>query len=376
METPRFQDGGSLPLTRASLTKMDKVRSTSRRVLTRAQFLEGLRLEKRRADRSKAPLSIILFRLDRSESEGNGGSEEELLMSISRKVRETDIKGWLTPETFGLLLPDTDSEGARSCAGKIVNGHPDCSATLGTYPDLIFQNLLTQTDAAPDLFPIDLRESEAGDRRTPSAKRLIDIIGALAGLVVSSPLLFLTAVAVKASSPGPILFTQVRLGLKGRRFPFYKFRSMYWNSDDRIHREYVSDLIQGNLDKVNQGDEAMPMFKLKADSRITRVGRLIRKLSIDELPQFVNVLKGEMSLVGPRPPLPYEVEKYESWHLRRILEVKPGLTGIWQVEGRSKTSFNDMVRMDLRYVRDQSTWLDFKLLIKTFKAVIRPNGAV
>jgi lipopolysaccharide/colanic/teichoic acid biosynthesis glycosyltransferase len=151
---------------------------------------------------------------------------------------------------------------------------------------------------------------------------------------------------------------------------------MHWNIDDRIHREYVTNLIKGEHEKINQGDEEAPLYKMKSDPRITRIGKIIRKTSIDELPQFFNVLKGEMSLVGPRPPIPYEVEKYEPWHLRRILDVKPGITGLWQVDGRSTTSFDDMVRMDLRYVQTWSLWLDFKILLKTVKAVIRPNGAL
>jgi len=151
---------------------------------------------------------------------------------------------------------------------------------------------------------------------------------------------------------------------------------MYVNGDDRIHREYVTNLIKGNLDKINKGDEEKPLYKMIDDPRITPVGKIIRKTSIDELPQFFNVLKGEMSLVGPRPPIPYEVEKYEPWHLRRILEVKPGITGLWQVDGRSKTSFDDMVRLDLRYVQNWSLWLDLKILLKTVKAVIWSKGAL
>ena len=173
---------------------------------------------------------------------------------------------------------------------------------------------------------------------------------ATTGLILFSPIMFLTTAAVKVTSEGPIIFSQSRLGMKGIRFPFYKFRSMYWNIDDWIHREYVTNLIKSNHEKINQGDEETPLYKMKSDSRVTPVGKIIRKTSIDELPQFFNVLKGEMSLVGPRPPIPYEVEKYEPWHLRRILEVKPGITGIWQVDGRSSTSFNDMVRMDLREI--------------------------
>jgi lipopolysaccharide/colanic/teichoic acid biosynthesis glycosyltransferase len=200
--------------------------------------------------------------------------------------------------------------------------------------------------------------------------------GSVFGLLLASPLMLITAFVVKISSPGPAIFKQTRLGKKGVRFPFYKFRSMYWQADDRIHREYVTNLIGGNLEKINQGDAERPLYKMKSDPRITLIGKIIRKTNIDELPQFFNVLKGEMSLVGPRPPIPYEVEKYESWHLRRILEVKPGITGLWQVDGRSTTSFDDMVRLDLRYAQNWSVWLDLKILVKTIKAVIRPKGAL
>jgi lipopolysaccharide/colanic/teichoic acid biosynthesis glycosyltransferase len=130
------------------------------------------------------------------------------------------------------------------------------------------------------------------------------------------------------------------------------------------------------MESINQGDLEEPIFKMKNDQRVTSVGKIIRKLSIDELPQFWNVLRGEMSLVGPRPPIPYEVESYEPWHLRRILEVKSGMTGLWQVEARSKTSFDDMVRLDLKYALNWSLWLDIRILLKTVRAVIRPSGAV
>ena len=135
-------------------------------------------------------------------------------------------------------------------------------------------------------------------------------------------------------------------------------------------------LIDGKHDQINQGNRENPLYKLKNDSRVTPVGRIIRKLSIDELPQLLNVLRGEMSLVGPRPPMPFEVEKYKSWHLRRILEVKPGITGLWQVEGRSRTSFDDMVRLDIRYVQNWSLWLDLKILAKTVREVLMPKGGL
>jgi exopolysaccharide biosynthesis polyprenyl glycosylphosphotransferase len=204
----------------------------------------------------------------------------------------------------------------------------------------------------------------------------MDILGSVVGLILFSPIILITAIVVKMTSPGPIVFRQSRFGRKGVRFPFYKFRSMYWDTDDHIHREYVANLIKGDIEKINQGEKEAPLFKMKSDPRVTPVGKIIRKTSIDELPQFLNVLKGEMSLVGPRPPLSYEVEKYEPWHLRRILEVKPGMTGLWQVDGRSTTSFDDMVRLDLRYAQNWSLWLDIKILLKTVRAVLRPKGAL
>ena len=148
-------------------------------------------------------------------------------------------------------------------------------------------------------------------------------------------------------------------------------------SDDRIHRAYVANLIDGKPDlRESSGEGGKQLFKLKADPRITPVGRFIRKTSIDELPQFFNVLKGEMSLVGPRPPILYEAAHYQAWHLRRLLSAKPGLTGLWQVEGRSKVSFDEMVRMDLRYIRDCSLEMDLRILAKTVKVVLRCEGAV
>jgi lipopolysaccharide/colanic/teichoic acid biosynthesis glycosyltransferase len=203
----------------------------------------------------------------------------------------------------------------------------------------------------------------------------MDIVGALALAIVLAPLMALIAVAVKLTSEGPAVFRQNRVGRNGVPFVFYKFRSMRVSGDDRVHREYVSKLIEGRHGEINQGDAQKPVYKLKSDARVTPIGRVLRKTSLDELPQLFNVLKGEMSLVGPRPPIPYEVEKYQSWHLRRLQEVRPGITGLWQVEGRSRTSFDEMVRLDLRYVRSWSLWLDIRLLIKTLAVVIRRDGA-
>ena len=346
-------------------------------ILLKPHFLNCLRIEKRRVDRSKAPLSIALFYFPQGKT-SSWNLIQGFLTSVCKNTRETDIKGWIDHDVIGLLLPDTDEKGVQCCTEKIANGDGEVpySVVTGTYPNNIFDKFLTEEKGQPDLFPLFLEESVETFKFQYALKRGMDFVGSLVGILLFFPLMFFTAIAVKVTSSGPIIFRQSRLGKKGTRFSFYKFRSMYVNGDDRIHRDYVTNLIKGNLEKINQGDKSTPLYKMKSDPRITRVGKIIRKLSIDELPQFFNVLKGEMSLVGPRPPIAYEVEKYEPWHLRRILEVKPGITGLWQVDGRSKTSFEDMVRMDLRYVQNWSLWFDVKILLKTVRAVIHPKGAL
>jgi lipopolysaccharide/colanic/teichoic acid biosynthesis glycosyltransferase len=178
-------------------------------------------------------------------------------------------------------------------------------------------------------------------------------------------------VAIKLDSEGPVFFRQKRLGLNGRSFDLLKFRSMYTNCDSINHKEYIKKYIgEQNNSAIEPG-----VFKLRNDPRITSVGRVLRKTSLDELPQLINVLKGEMSLVGPRPPIPYECDLYDIWHRRRLLSCKPGITGLWQVTGRSRTTFDEMVRLDLKYISEWSLWLDFKILLKTPKAVFGGEGA-
>ena len=207
-------------------------------------------------------------------------------------------------------------------------------------------------------------------------KRLFDIMASVFGLLLFAPLMTTIAIVVKLTSEGAVLFKQKRLGRHGLPFTFYKFRTMKSNSDDNIHREYVKNLIKGKNDSVNLGTDDKPFYKIKKDSRITKIGALLRKTSMDELPQLFNVLSGKMSLVGPRPPISYEVESYKSWHLRRILEVKPGITGMWQVNGRSKTTFEEMVRLDIQYIKNRSALLDIKLALKTIPAIFWDDGAL
>jgi len=202
----------------------------------------------------------------------------------------------------------------------------------------------------------------------------MDIVGSLLALTFGLPLFLAVALAVKLTSRGPVVFLQERVGQNGKKFDFLKFRSMYVDSDQTIHQEYTRALIE-NANSAGPSHDGQVHYKLTADPRVTPVGRFLRKSSLDELPQFVNVLKGEMSLVGPRPPLPYEVECYQVWHRRRLLAAKPGITGLWQVEGRSRVKFDDMVRMDLRYSTSWSIWMDIKILLQTPRAVLSANGA-
>jgi exopolysaccharide biosynthesis polyprenyl glycosylphosphotransferase len=193
-------------------------------------------------------------------------------------------------------------------------------------------------------------------------KRLIDLIGSAAALVVLSPFMALVALAVKLESRGPVLYRSIRIGKDGRPFEFLKFRSMVDGADRK----------RNQLSHLNEMDG--PTFKISRDPRVTRVGRLLRVTSIDEVPQFFNVLRGEMSLVGPRPPIPEEVAQYEPWQCRR-LDVRPGITCLWQISGRSKLSFKEWMRLDLEYIKHQSFWLDVRILLRTIPAVLSREGA-
>jgi lipopolysaccharide/colanic/teichoic acid biosynthesis glycosyltransferase len=228
------------------------------------------------------------------------------------------------------------------------------------------------------------------------AKRCLDFSVALIALIVLSPVLLVTALLIRLTSPGPAIFSQKRVGFRGRHFVMKKFRSMYINSDERLHQRAYEQFLRGerSTGKVDgalaagesaearqQGESdhsgtviTSRRVGVSRDPRVTPLGHFIRSTSIDELPQLFNVLRGDMSLVGPRPPIPYEVGLYESWHLGR-LDTLPGITGIWQVHGRSRVSFEEMVQMDLDYIQQQSFWYDIKLLVLTIPAVVSRKGA-
>jgi len=218
------------------------------------------------------------------------------------------------------------------------------------------------------------------------AKRVLDIFAALILFLLLLPLMLMIALAIKIYSPGPIFFVQERVGSKrqtrGKKsywkrvtFSCYKFRTMHHNADSSIHQAYIKALINNDHEQIHilQGDTSS-IHKLVHDSRITRPGKLLRKLSLDELPQLFNVLRGDMSLVGPRPAIPYEVKMYKSWHLQR-LEAQPGITGLQQVTSRSTADFDEQVRLDIEYIHQQSLWLDIKIMLRTPLVIISTRGA-
>jgi exopolysaccharide biosynthesis polyprenyl glycosylphosphotransferase len=254
-------------------------------------------------------------------------------------------------------------EMCRTLQGLSVHVHviPDLFA-------LLFPN--AELDGFGGIPVIDLGQPSLHGRRRYT-KRAFDV--AVSGLILllTWPLLLAIAAWIKLDSRGPALFRQVRIGENGRPFTMVKYRSMVANADPKIHEAYATRLIQKNVSLHESGQASL---KLAVDPRITRAGRILRKTSLDELPQFFNVIKGDMSLVGPRPPLPYEVAVYQDWHKRR-LEAIPGMTGLWQVEGRNQVSFDEMVRLDLAYIERQSLGLDLMILLKTPLSMFAGRGA-
>lgn len=346
-------------------------------------FGRMLCLERKRAERSGRRLVLLLLEATAGQSAARREAFEKLALLLSKSARDTDITGWYREQQIlGVLfteIPATHSTTVSILSAKAkgivleafgADGAREINISLHVFPD-DFEGPDGGRRAFSILYPDFAQEIES-KRLSFAAKRAIDVLGSLALLVLLFPLLLLIACLVRLTSNGSILFRQHRLGHFGETFTLMKFRSMRANADPSIHQQYVKRLIskQGRSTEHESGSE----FKLKCDPRITKVGALLRRTSLDEFPQLFNVLRGEMSLVGPRPPLPYELEVYESWHRGRLLS-KPGITGIWQVGGRSRVTFDDMVRMDLQYARTWSLWLDIKLLVRTPLAVLSCDGA-
>ncbi len=355
------------------------------RLLPEEQFLGLLCLERKRTERSHRSFVLMLLSAPSLlRAPYPGGALDRVVAALSRSTRETDVKGWyrqgaLVGVIFTEIGPEAEGHAVANALLAKING-----ALSSVLPIEEINEINLSFHVFPDDWegkepgnPIDLalypeRWEDTGARKTARlVKRIIDVAGSLGALIVLAPLLLLIAALIKLTSRGPVLFCQERLGHRGAPFRFLKFRSMYVRNSEGIHRDYMRNFISG----AASAKKAEPVYKLTTDPRVTPLGRFLRKMSLDELPQFYNVLKGEMSLVGPRPPLRYEAACYDVWHRDRLLAAPPGITGLWQVEGRSRVTFDEAVRLDLQYANSWSLWLDFKILLRTPRAVLMGEGA-
>jgi lipopolysaccharide/colanic/teichoic acid biosynthesis glycosyltransferase len=320
------------------------------------QFQELLCLERRRAERSRRPFLLMLLDLRNVLMNGNARTMiGNVWDSVCAASRDSDIRGWYSQgSVLGVIFVEVNPEGPVPVSDIIYAKVK--SALSARLENEEFERIEIKMYLQPDdasnwdkwsgLYR-DLREQEMGKKLHRAIKRGLDIIGSGAAILLLSPVMGALALLIKLSSKGPVFFRQLRVGYRGVPFVFLKLRTMYQDNDLNVHKDYIKRFIAGEEDSSGP----VPVYKIQDDPRVTRIGRFLRKTSLDELPQFLNVLRGEMSLVGPRPPIPYEVECYDFWHQRRVFEVKPGITGLWQVRGRSRTTFDDMVRLDLQYAR-------------------------
>ena len=359
-----------------------------RELLGEPVFKRSIAVERKRSERSREPFLLMLVEIDSDGSSREGHKVLQRMVSVLQaSSRETDVIGWYKDEVIlGVMF-----------TGLLVTDKSLILTTILTRVSDMLRNELTfeqfnQVSLSFHFFPDDW-DHGSSERPTNMAlypdlvnhgkrkrgllmfKRAIDILGSSVGLLLLAPLFFIIAAAIKLTSDGPVFFRQQRVGRYGRLFTMLKFRSMYANNDHAVHKEYVLKLIANQAERIGGSGTGTGVYKLTNDRRITPLGRFLRRTSLDELPQIINVLRGEMSLVGPRPALPYELAAYQTWHRRRILEAKPGITGLWQVTGRSLVKFDDMVRLDLSYATSWSLWLDLMILLRTPLAVIRGAGA-
>jgi lipopolysaccharide/colanic/teichoic acid biosynthesis glycosyltransferase len=350
-------------------------------------FRSAITRERRRTERSGLAIALVMISLGESSRDShspeiwNGIAE-----ALSAVKSEIDILGWFKQgAVMALLAPDIEMAKLAAVCKEVetrilkeLTGRfeqhitEEVSLRLRVYPEPMRSEEEASQSIDFYLFP-ELHENRVNMIGYEPVKRCLDIVCSLTLMVLLAPLLAAVGLAVKLTSRGPVIFRQVRIGRMMKPFLICKFRTMRANADHGIHHKYVSWFITSS--DQPQSQDKNQVFKLTSDPRITPIGHFLRKTSLDELPQLWNVLRGEMSLVGPRPPLWYELQQYKPWHRHRVLEVKPGITGLWQVSGRSRTTFDEMVRLDLRYARTRSLWADIKILLATPKAVISGKGA-
>ena len=355
-------------------------------VLAENVFHSMLTLERRRAERSRKPFVLML--LDANLENGTAADIlKQAVEIVAASKRETDLVGWYKDGAIlGVIFTEVNLEAGPSitdtlrakmetafCKHLGRERAAKIAISFHVFPETWDKDSLGWV-ADSKLYP-DLKRKGTKKRLPLVIKRAIDVIGSGALLLMLSPFLAVIVALIKLTSKGPVIYKQERLGQFGARFHCLKFRTMYTNNDPKIHQDYVQQFIAGKDGLDKSEGSGTPVYKLVKDPRVTYIGGFLRKTSLDELPQFWNVLRGDMSLVGPRPPVPYEFEVYDIWHRRRVLEVRPGITGLWQVSGRNRTRFDEMVRLDLRYCQTWSIWLDLKILIATPRAVFNGGGA-
>ncbi len=367
---------------------VDTVSACDRVALDEKAFRKVIAVERKRTERSKSPFVLMLLEVSNHQNiEKSRSSLECILAALVASCRDTDLVGWYKEQSVvGVMFTGLVVNDKNTVLSAILNRvsstlHDELtfeqfsqvSITFHFFPD-DWEDDGTGRPSNSALYP-DLMTNESNRQSLLIVKRAFDICVTLLVLILCSPLLLAIAIAVRLSSRGPILFRQQRIGQYGKAFTFLKFRSMYADNDHSEHREYVTKLIAQAEEDGRPLHNGNGVYKITNDKRVTRVGGFLRRTSLDELPQLINVLVGDMSLVGPRPPIPYELAAYQTWHRRRVLEVKPGITGLWQVTGRSRVKFDEMVRLDLRYATTWTPWLDLKILIRTPMAVIKGSGA-
>jgi lipopolysaccharide/colanic/teichoic acid biosynthesis glycosyltransferase len=377
--------------TRSQVEALVSAESADFGMLPQQLFMRLLHVERKRTERSQRRFVLMLLdpgsllRAGNKENKAKDKALEKVLFALSQSTRDTDITGWykdgsVVGAIFTEVGDDEDSAVVKALATKVSDALYR-TLTVGQINEIRLSFHVFPEDwnddgpsgPANSTLHLDLAR---GLKNKPVAlllKRFMDIAGSLAALIVCLPVFAAIFIAIKMTSKGPVLFRQVRLGQYGKKFTFLKFRSMYYRNDHTIHEQYVKRLIAGG--GRSEQTVGRIQYKLTADPRITPLGKFLRKTSLDELPQFFNVLTGEMSLVGPRPPVTYEFASYDLWHKQRLLAVKPGITGLWQVDGRSRMKFDDMVRLDIKYARSWSLWLDLKVLLQTPRAVLSGDGA-
>jgi lipopolysaccharide/colanic/teichoic acid biosynthesis glycosyltransferase len=355
--------------------------------LPQAAFRRVLCQERKRSERSRKSFLLMLVQHKAPRLNAEQLALQRVVRPLGTLIRETDTLGWFeSNHTVGIIfseLGDAElSAAVKRIESKTLSALQSAlnaaqvqalEISIYSYPRSWRDGGLTAT-LDPVLYP-DLFDVDENQRASLLLKRLIDIVGSVFALIVLAPVFGVLAALVKVTSKGPVFFRQQRLGQFQVPFDFLKFRSMYVTTDAEIHRQYVKNFIAGRAEANAAGDQQRRVYKITNDPRVTWIGKFMRRTSLDEIPQFWNVLLGQMSLVGPRPPIGYEIEVYDIWHRRRVLEAKPGITGLWQVHGRSRTTFDDMVRLDLRYSRMCSPISDLKILLRTPRAVFSGDGA-